>query len=448
MSAAPVEEFEAWDPRDLDAAGVLAAAAEAEQAERRAAARKLQLAYQWAVLNPATQDTGVATPGGPALDVLNKDESLGGDGTPAVAAFTPEAFAAEVGMSPAAGAALIGDALDLAHRLPLLWKRVRALAVPAWQARRVAQQTHRLPAPGAHWVDDRLAARTDGACGPVITDRLVAEAIAKFDPEEHQKREARGKASWDAKISHPNATEFAGTSDLQVRGDTLSLKAFHDLLCAIAHQLWLDGDTDPHGARKAKALGVIIALVTALATGQATWDLTSLLGGAAKKQSGKIKVYVRVDADDLDLDHEGGAAFATCTAENLGEATMAKLRDWVGHHQVVIQPVLNMQRRDAVDQHDPPPWMQELLRLRDGHCIFPRCTVHARSCDLDHELPYDPDGPPGQTHPDNLARLCRRHHRAKTLGLWRYTRTPQGHYLWHGPHGARYVVTPGGTSPV
>jgi hypothetical protein len=44
---------------------------------------------------------------------------------------------------------------------------------------------------------------------------------------------------------------------------------------------------------------------------------------------------------------------------------------------VVIQPELNMARRDAVDSHDPPGWMR----------------------DLDHTIPYDPDGPPGQTSP-------------------------------------------------
>ena len=49
MSAAPVEEFEV---EDLDAAGVLEAAAAAEQAERRAALMKLRLAYQWAILQP------------------------------------------------------------------------------------------------------------------------------------------------------------------------------------------------------------------------------------------------------------------------------------------------------------------------------------------------------------------------------------------------------------
>jgi hypothetical protein len=438
MSAAPVEDFEV---EDLDASGVLEAAAEAELAERRAALTKLRLAYQGAILHPATSETGVATHDGPALDVLTSDESLGGDGTPAVAAFTPEAFALRLGISPSAGAQLIGDALDLRHRLPLLWKRVALLQVPAWQARRVAQQTHLLPVLGARWVDERLAARTDGALGPAVTDRLVALAIAKYDPEEQDEREANAQAGSDVKISHPDPTLYSGASDLSASGDTLILQAFYDLVCAIAHQLYLDGDTDPLGVRKIKA----IALITALATGQAALDLKSVLGPAVTKASGKVKLYVRVDVEDLDVDAHGGSTYATGEVERLGAATMAKIREWVGHHQVVIQPVLNMARRDAVDQHDPPPWMQELVRLRDGHCVFPRCTVDARDCDLDHEIPYDPDGPPGQTHPDGLACLCRRHHRAKTARVWRYARTPESHYLWHGPHGATYLVTDGGT---
>ena len=53
--------------------------------------------------------------------------------------------------------------------------------------------------------------------------------------------------------------------------------------------------------------------------------------------------------------------------------------------------------------------------------------------DLDHTNPYNETGPPGQTSPHNLAALCRRHHRAKTTGRWRYLRTPDGDYLWHGP---------------
>src|SRR4051794_23964774 len=103
MTAAPEERFEVGD---LDAAGVLDAIAVAELDERAAAARKLALAYQWAVLHPATEETGVATHGGPALMVLHHPESLGGEGCPEVAAFAPEGLSVRLGISPAAAAAL------------------------------------------------------------------------------------------------------------------------------------------------------------------------------------------------------------------------------------------------------------------------------------------------------------------------------------------------------
>ena len=48
----------------------------------------------------------------------------------------------------------------------------------------------------------------------MITDRLVAEATARYDPEEHEQREDRAQAAWDVKLSHPDPTDFAGTSDL------------------------------------------------------------------------------------------------------------------------------------------------------------------------------------------------------------------------------------------
>ena len=112
--------------------------------------------------------------------------------------------------------------------------------------------------------------------------------------------------------------------------------------------------------------------------------------------------------------------------EKLGPATIARIKEWVGHSRVSVRPVLDLARTDAVDEHDPPEWMRELVILRDQHCVFPWCSRDARACDLDHVEPYDEDGPPGQTRPENLAPLCRRHHRCKTSGRWRYRRRPDG----------------------
>jgi len=108
---------------------------------------------------------------------------------------------------------------------------------------------------------------------------------------------------------------------------------------------------------------------------------------------------------------------------------------------------------DAVDAHDPPAWMGELVILRDRHCVFPGCTTDARACDLDHIDPYvppDEGGPPGQTSPANLACLCRRHHRAKIFAGWRYRRLPEDSgpdesrtttYEWTSPHLRTYRVS-------
>ncbi len=84
---------------DLDADWLLALTEDAETQARAAERRKLRYAAQWCALHPATphtdHDTGRATWAEAALPgALDCDETIGGPGTPAVAAFTAEPFAA------------------------------------------------------------------------------------------------------------------------------------------------------------------------------------------------------------------------------------------------------------------------------------------------------------------------------------------------------------------
>ena len=53
-------------------------------------------------------------------------------------------------------------------------------------------------------------------------------------------------------------------------------------------------------------------------------------------------------------------------------------------------------------------------------------------------IPYSEGGP---TASDNLAPLCRRHHRLKTHGGWRYTQVERGTYLWTSPLGSASCAT-------
>ena len=224
----------------------------------------------------------------------------------------------------------------------------------------------------ARWVDEQLAAR--GTCGPVVVDRLVAHAIATYDPETHEDRENDVQAGWDVKLTHPDPTEFLGTCHLEATGDTLVLKPSTTRSAPIAHQLFLDGDTDPLGVRKVKALGIL--------TGQPATPARR----RSRPTSGSTPATSNPTPSPLG------------EIEKLGAATLTKIRDWVGHHQVAIQPVLDRPPRRR--RHPRPTRLDaDLVHLRDGHCIFPSCQVDARSCDLDHSTPYDPDGPPGQTRP-------------------------------------------------
>ena len=158
-------------------------------------------------------------------------------------------------------------------------------------------------------------------------------------------------------------------------------------------------------------------------------------------------LYVHVSLADLATHAAGNQVVGE--VEKLGPATLDLIRAWLDDSKARILPVLDLNRTDAVDQHDPPPWMRELVILRDRHCVFPWCGRDARACDLDHIVAYvppDEGGPPGQTNPQNLAPLCRRHHRAKTFTGWTYQRARDGTYEWTSPHGHTWTVGPDGTS--
>ena len=163
----------------------------------------------------------------------------------------------------------------------------------------------------------------------------------------------------------------------------------------------------------------------------------SLTGGRAASEASdqsrppraQTVLYLHLDKADLDDDTRSSAG----EAERLGPVTTDKIRDWLGDCTARIQPVIRVDGDDAVNGHDPPDRMREQVILRDPTCRFPGCQVDSRRCDLDHVVPYDPDGPPGQTRPSNLVPLCRRHHNAKTTGLWRYVRTTDGDCVWTGP---------------
>ncbi|HEY7174549.1 MAG TPA: HNH endonuclease signature motif containing protein [Micromonosporaceae bacterium] len=80
------------------------------------------------------------------------------------------------------------------------------------------------------------------------------------------------------------------------------------------------------------------------------------------------------------------------------------------------------------------------VRSRDGTCRAPGCRVPASACDIDHTVDHASGG---LTTHDNLALLCRHHHRLKHDGGWRVTQPRPGVLEWVSPYGSWFRRAPG-----
>jgi hypothetical protein len=367
------------------------------------------------------------------VDLTSRSTGLpiSGAGAPVISEQGVHELAAGLGISYQAGLGLVGETLELRYRLPKLWALVQDLTLPAWQARRAAAETITLSRQAAAFVDGQLAiaARRGRLTVPAVTG-AVELARSRFEPEATRTLEEQALASRG--VWFDPTPQTPAVTDLHARLDTLDAQALEATIADLAVTLGRLGDPDTLSVRRATALGI-------LADPQHSVDL--ITGDTTEPTHPRCTatLFVHVDADHLQAGTGG-------TVERLGAATWEVLAGWLARVGTVrVQPVLDLARTDAVDAHDPPTWMQTLVILRDRHCVFPGCRTDARACGLDHIDPYqspdhlDDPGPPGQTHPDNLAPLCRRHHNQKTHHGWTYIRHPDG-YTWTSPHGLTHHV--------
>ena len=441
--------------RDLSPAEALDAAQELMVAKQRIAADELLLAAH--VGDLYAERTTPAASGVLSLD-SERLVAHAGPGAPTVSEYAATELAASLSCTPTRAAELIGDALELRHRLPRLWARVlgelfteedgttrRRRPVEAWRARAVAAETKQLPAHVAAWVDRMLdSQRIPNAVAP----QLVDEALRRLDPEAHALREKvklDGRGVWVDHDSRQGLTRRVGmvldAPDAKVLDDTL------DDLATVEAAL---GDTAPLQIRRAKAVGILLDPQLALdllsgtlpATGTSVEPSASVEPVETTPRRRTAVLYVHLDTFGADRLPESGRI------EGLGPVTAETIRDWLTRpggpaaDGITITPVLDLSRSDGVPRHDPPEWMREIVILRDPTCVFPDCCVSSRRADLDHidgwgsrqaRPPNEgrpPDRPPDKTTAECLAPLCRRHHRLKTFTGWTYRRNADGTYTW------------------
>jgi len=407
-------------------------------------------------------------PDGRALPGMEQLVQVGGDGTPQVAEFAPAELGAELAMSPFAARQLIGDALDLRHRLPRLWSRVLAGEVKPWIGRKTAEATRSVSAETAAVVDRRVTRWAHSVSWGRL-ENMIAAAVIAADPaaaaRAAQARE-RSQGVWVSQSSDH------GVKDIFIRTEAPNAIWFDASIDRVADSLAALGDTDSKDLRRAKAVGVLAQPQQALNLFDTTTRLAT--GGAPFHDGSATKAGVEVDADQqgglggqpvpagFGVDarppatlyiHLSEGSFArdghgVARFEGVGPVTIGQVKKWLGHCQVTVKPVIDLANQAPVDGYEVPDRLREATHLRSPVDVFPYATNTTRTKQADHTDPYvDPGqgGPPDQTRLDNLAPMVTFHHRIKTHGRWQLRQVFNGVFVWRSPHGRLFLVDHTGT---
>ena len=464
---------------ELDATSTLAALEAGVSRRRAAEVEDLLLVAHWAVLqgtDPRLDPRPVPglprPPGGDRLD------QVGGEGTPKVRELSLCELGIARGVHTLAARAVTADTLDLVHRLPDTWSKVVDLECQPWLARKVASLTRHLSPEAVGLVDAAVAA----AIGSEAPSRVIAIAEAKIieaDPaahaerirgEQHRRhvsltrtdevglrtviaRVTAGQAVWvDAMITRVAEIlavrpEYDGASADLLRSiafgwlarpaDLLTLLLEStDIPAAVGDEpdTATDQDEDGEPLEPDEQVGPCraVALPADLLEALRTLDPVRLRPDA--------KLYVHLHEATL-----AGVVSGVARVEDLGPHLLAQVRDLLAHANVTTVPVIDIAQMVSVNAYDHPEGLKERIRLARPVDAFPHACRVSRKVDLDHPIPYDPGGPPGQTNSHTSQPLGRTGHRAKTHLGYTCTPLPTGETVWQTPHGRHRLVDNHGT---
>jgi Domain of unknown function (DUF222) len=468
------------DVVELDAAGTLAAAEANEHTLRTAEVRRLQLAAHWADLHPGEVIAESRIPDS-RIPGIEHPVRLGGDGTPTVADFAPAELGPVLGMSDGSASRLIADALDLRHRLRLVWAAAYTGQAPVYQARHIASATRHLTAEQAGFVDARIAP-TLGAVSFGRLQTLVDAAIIQADPEAAEQRAAAAATERFVRLGRHSEHGVKMIIARAAAGDAIWFKATID---RIADILANQGDEDPVDVRRSKAIGILAQPAHALQLlyqhqhdtpdrspepadldqepdqepdqdadpdpdpSEATHRSLQIMSPPFNPDKARPRaiIYAHLSVEALT------AGTGIARVEDVGPIVLSRLSMLLGDHcQINLKPVIDLPAGHLpVDCYEIPASLREQLLLRYPADVFPYANTNSRSVDIDHTTAYvnlDDGGPPGQTRIGNLGPHIRYHHRVKTFGGWQVCQPEPGSWLWRSPHHRIYLVNPTGTHPL
>ncbi len=221
---------------------LLTQASAALRARRLAEVEEMRLAVEWAVAHghPRERDPDDRSRRDPLV-------TPGGDGTPAVREYAIAELAMARSTHPATTRALIADALDLVHRLPLTWKVVQAGDCEPWVARKAAVISRALLSEDVAVVDAAVARAIAGHAPSTILEIARAKVI-EADPETHRAEHDRIRHERYVRLSRSDEHGYRHLIARITLGDAAALDAMTDRIADILALRWAPTTTTTSSA--------------------------------------------------------------------------------------------------------------------------------------------------------------------------------------------------------
>ena len=188
------------------------------------------------------------------LPGLERSVRVGGVGTPEVAEFAFAELGPRMQMSPFSARRLVADALDVRHRLPLIWERVVRREARVSSARLVAARTRHLSTEAAAFVDAAMVAFVDGSLPWGRFETRLAGKVVAADPQAAADREEAAATEQFARRSRSSEQGMAGYYLRSTVGVVARVEAS---VAFLADALAAFGDRDTEDLRRVKAMLVL-----------------------------------------------------------------------------------------------------------------------------------------------------------------------------------------------
>lgn len=405
------------------------AALDALYAENRAAAARLRACRKLFELCDDEQlDRAIAAGYGPGLDE-----------EPSYAIIDPLQIAcaeivAAYGVHHHRAKKLIALANDLSVRFPSLLEAMETGRIDEHTAEMLARHLRtvdvsaleRVQRAVVDWLLDAIDSGRRPGRDAILneTDRIIRE----YDPEGVLLRRARAFAERNVRLRRSED----GMADLNARLSAPDALAISEALNEIARE---HKRRNPGGA----GMGPLRAdaLVNALlgpadsSTSPASTPAAAAAAAGEAGSTGSLMASIRPNITVLaPLSPDGEPeVYLPRGGPATIEALIALLSRSVGATIVVPDPAPGAaDSASHARRYRLSPELDRRIRLRDGTCRHPGCSVPADHCDIDHCRPFNHSDPSngGLSVEANLMCLCRQHHRFKTFHGWRYRLDREG----------------------